>query len=505
MTQGAAAAATKQPRAQHGGPERAGGDPVSLYGTGRREGCIAAAGVAAFALVAHLLAAAQAGGRDLRAASAALADGAPSALAGVLMYRCLRAHGRSRYAAFLGGAGYALAPWLQAIAALPREQWAAALAPLALEVAHRCHRPDQRRTFLPWAPLLLAAPFVVGPAWLPLLTAGVALVHLAIAARAGDLGERLGLVRRFATAVAMATAVAVAAWCIDAAGPWLAATGTLRPAAVLAAHRTTTAGTDLPALLRLAGPVLLMFAALGVLRRQRHAKLRIWLPVAALGVVPTLLKAGGVLPGHGRWLDLAVVGWWLPLLAVTVLGAAGLDDFLDQPQRRRNALPWLWSSAALGGPLLPLVAIAPDREWPLVAAVLLLALLLPFWRRIGILRFKNTLTTAALLTLLVPALQVLPVVGSNTRAVAAAAVATAAGAAPAGEVDLAATPPANVWRRQYWALASRPLWHYSAFALAGAVAAAGALSAARRNSKAKNTPSKAKAAITKKAKPSARS
>ncbi len=476
---------------------------MSLYGTGRREGCLAAIAVAAFALGAHLLAAVQAGGRDLAAATAALADGAPSALAGLLMYRCLRAHGRSRYAAFLGGAGYALAPWLQAITALPREQWAAAMAPLALEVAHRCHRPDQRRTFLPWAPLWLAAPFLVGPAWLPLLAAAVAAVHLALAARAGDLGERLGLVLRFAAAGLVAAAVAVSAWRIDAFGPWLAATGTLRPAGVLAAHRTTALGTDLPALLRLAGPVLLMFAGLGVLRRQRHAKLRIWLPVAALGALPTLLKAAGVLPGHGRWLDLAVVGWWLPLLAVTVLGAAGLDDFLDLPQRRRSALPWLLACAALGGPLLPLVAIAPEREWPLVATVLLLALLLPFWRRVGILRFKNTLTAAALLALLVPALQVLPVVGSNTRAAATAAAVAAA--APAGEVRTTPGPSTPSWRRQYWALASRPLWHYSAFALAVAVAAAGAWSAARRSAKAKATPSKAKAAIAKKAKPSLRS
>lgn len=464
---------------------------MSLYGTGRREGCLAAATLAAFALGAHGLAGALSGASAGAALTAALANGAPAALAGVWMYRCLRAMGRSRYAALLGGAGYALAPWLQAIALVPREQWAAALAPLALEAAWRCRRPDHRRRFLPWAPLLLAAPFLSGPSFVALFTAGIAVLQLGAAARAGDLGERLGLLVRFAAVTVLAALVALSCWQIDAFGPWLDRIDIARPAAVLAAHRPTAAGTDLPALLRLGGPVLLLFAALGVLRRQRLARLRWWLPLALGGVLPTVLKQWHWLPAYGRWHDLPAAGWWLPLLAVTVLGAAGLDDFLDQPQRRRGALPWLLATAAIGGPLLPLVAVAPEREWPLVTAVCLLAMLLPCWRRIGILRFKNTLSAAALLALLIPALQVLPT------------VATTAGwsAAPGGELAQGTA----ALRRQYWALASRPPWHYAGFLLALAWAGCGVRSAVRRSHQASHTPTRAKAAIVKNARAAERS
>lgn len=457
---------------------------MSLYGTGRAEGFAAAVLIGTVVLLVQALRQLQLHGLEPGALEPALAAAALPALGGILCYRFLRGHGRSRYGAFLGGAGYALAPWLTAIALVPREQLAAALAPLALEVASRCALPAQRRKLLPAAPFGLAAPFLAGPSVVALLAAGIASIQLLGAAIAGELGDRLRLLRRFAVAGLGAGIVGASLWRIDVFGPWLASTAAPRAAAVIAAHRPTAPGIDLPALLRLAGPVLLMFAALGVLRQQRHATLWRWMLVALLGGLPTLAKLWWTPPPHGLLAVLPSAAFWLSVLAITMLGTAGLDDFLDHPQRRRTALPWLLALAVLGAPLVPLAAFSPAAEWPLTVTILLLAALLPTWRRVGILRFKNVLATATVAALVVPALQV-PIPPRPT---------TPAWSAPLGE-----TAP---WQR----LSARPRWHYSGLGVVLLCSLGAALwSACRRSQTATAVPAKAKAAITKKARPPKRS
>jgi len=457
---------------------------LSLYGTGRAEGFAAAALIGTVVLLVQVLRQLQLHGLDVEALEPALSAAATPALGGILCYRFLRGHGRSRYGAFLGGAGYALAPWLTAIALVPREQLAAALAPLALEVGSRCGLPAQRRKLLPVASFGLAAPFLAGPSVVAVLATGIAAMQLLGAAIAGELGDRLRLLRRFAVVALGAGILAASLWRIDALGPFLASAAAPRAAAVIAAHRPTAPGIDLPALLRLAGPVLLMFAALGVLRRQRHAGLWRWLLLAVLGGLPTLAKLWWTPPTQGLLAVLPSAAFWLSVLAITMLGTAGLDDFLDHPQRRRTALPWLLALAVVGAPLVPLVAFSPEAEWPLTVTILMLAALLPTWRRVGILRFKNVLATATVAALVVPALQV-PI---------PAPPAPLTPSAPAGE-----TAP---WHR----LTARPAWHYSGLATVLLCSLGAAFWSARRRSQYATTmPTKAKAAITKKARPPKRS
>lgn len=461
---------------------------MSLYGTGRAEGIGAAVVIGCLLSIVHLLGALQATGPNGLDAVATLRSAAIPALGGVLCYRLLRAQGRSRYSGFLAGTAYAMSPWLCAIAIAPREQLAAGLAPLALEAAFRCGLPPQRSAWLPWTALCIAAPFLGGPSVTAFLVSGLVVVQMAYAVAGSDLGDRTRLARQL-TGVALLGGLAAASLLrIDPLGPAFGTTAIPRAAEVLTAHRALGTGIDLPALMRLAGPVLLMFGALGVMRRQRHASITHWLVVAALGTLPLLTSAWWTPSTSGLLALLPVAAWWLPLIAITVLGAAGLDDFLELPLRRRTALPWLLAFASVAAPLIPLVAIAPEREWPMTATILLLALLMPTWRRVGILRFKNVLATATLLALAVPALQVLPA-GSTLLPPAA----------PNGESLV--TSVHDVWNEFF----HRPFWPYSGLLAVLACSIAAAAVAWRRRIQARPAPSTAKAAIRKKAKPSQRS
>ena len=118
-----------------------------------------------------------------------------------------------------------------------------------------------------------------------------------------------------------------------------------------------------------------------------------------------------------------------------------------------------------------------------------MALLLPTWRRVGILRFKNVLATATLLALAVPALQVLP-----------AGAGTPLAAAPHGEGHAV-----GMFARLLHDLAWRPAWHYSGLLAVLLVSTFAAWSAWRRRIHARPAPSSAKAAIKKKARPAQRS
>lgn len=463
---------------------------MSLYGSGRREGFLTTLAIAGLVAAVHVLGAWFAPDRAAGITAALRSAGIP-ALAGALCYRTLRAFGRSRFAGFLGGLAYALSPWFVAFALVPREQVAAALAPLALEAVARLSRPGNRPRWLPWAGFGLGIPFAAGPAVTTLLASGLALVLLwRIAAR--DDGEPR-VVRALPGILLLAALVGgTMAW-LDPFALLFAQPAALEPVHVLAAHRPPELGLDAAALMRLPGPVVLLFAALGLLRQQRHARLSLWLGVAVLGAVPTLLSICVPMPaGFAAWLAprmLSAVSWWLSLFAVTVLGSAGLDDFLELPMRRRSALPWL---LALTVGVVPVVlafgASAPACEWPLTGSFVLMALLLPLWRKVGILRFKNVLATVTVMALAVPALQILPIEAPITSS-----------PAPLAEVE--PSDYAAVLR----ALARRPWWHYSGLAFAVVAAGAWALSAWRRNQKANPTPSAAKAAITKKARSPQRS
>jgi hypothetical protein len=462
---------------------------LSLYGTGRAEGFAAATLVATLVLATRVL------GIWLGDESPWLAALMPAwlpALGGMLAYRFLRAQGRSRYAAFLVGAAYGLSPWLLAMHCDVREQLAAALAPLALEAACRLDRPSQRARWAPWAWVCFAAPFAAGPTVVGTLAAalcGAAIVRtLTCGSREDDQPAVRSLV---VTALLGALAAANLAW-LDVLGPWLSNQAVPAAGAILGAHRPEAPGFDAAALLRVPGALLLTFAVLGVLRRQRHVDTSVWLTIAIVGALPTLVAA---FPGLGKaaptWAShaaLPATAWWLSLLGVAVLAAAGLDDFLDLPLRRRTALPWLLAIAVAAAPWLPAFASrVPEREWPLTATFVALPVVLVTWRRLGILRFKNWLAAVALVALAIPPLQLRTL----------APMASVPPPAPLGEV----ARPASPWA----ALQARPLWHYAGVSVAllgGCLLAASAL---RRSRHASPKPTSANAAIVKKARPSQRS
>lgn len=482
---------------------------MSLFGTGRKEGIAAACLIGGFVALAHWF------GAGLRVPDAAhVRTLIATAVGGMLAYRFLRADGRSRYAAFLGGASYGMAPYLAGLELAPREQLAAALAPLSLEAATHCLRAASRRRWLPWAGLAIAAPFVAGIGTVAVLAAAIGLGACTRSLlRADAFGERSPWPAVVAVAVFGALAAANLAW-LDPLAAWLGAPTIADPLAVLAADPVAVLAfgplprqmPDAAAVLRVAAPLPLWFAVLGVLRWQRHASVPAWLVFAAAGAAPTVCAAQAA---DVTWLagvdTIAAGAWWLVLLAVTMLGSAGLDDFLDLPMRRRPALWALFALTLVAVPAALMLTDAPLRFAVAGATAVVLALASLTWRRLGILRFKNALAVIALAALLLPI-------------TLHAGPAPIVPAAPGGE-----TAPASVWSAllQSW---QRPAWHFAGLAaavLAAAAAtvrnalrnprvprrhgAASARGAVARNQTARGTPRAATAAIDKNAPPAKRS
>lgn len=423
---------------------------MSLYGTGRKEGILAVCLIGILTAVAHLAAAM----RYDALGEAAYVTMLAGAVGGMLTYRFLRAQGRSRYAAYLGGIAYGMSPLFASLVEAPREQLAAALAPLALEAAVQCNRPIWRGRWLPWAGLCYALPFVLGVTVVAMLAATLALGMMALTMLRCGRGEDRLPVR--ATALSLALGVACLSnlvW-LDPLSAWL---GTQQATQL---QRVLSGETTPMVIVRVVGPFLVWFALLGILRRQRNVTTSHWLLLALVGATPTIVLA---IPGISASLPtvftawaVPAMSWWLSVLAITVMGTAGLDDWLDQPQRRRGAHLLLLLVTLFVAPALPLACSSIDAVH--LATVLgtfaTLALLTLIWQRLGVLRFKNVLSTVAITAFALPVML-------QTRAAAAFG-------APMGEAA------SRSWLRVGEQLLAHPVWHFAG--IFGAVLIAGIVS-----------------------------
>jgi hypothetical protein len=460
---------------------------LSLYGSGRWEGICAVVLIAVLVLVVHAVGSFQVFGFEADFLRSTWMAAVP-AIAGMTCYRLLRAQRRSRFAAFLGGLAYAWSPWLVAMALAPREQLAVALAPMSLEAAFRCAHPSMRSVWLPWAGLCLALPFAAGASVVAMLAAVLAIASFWHTVAHGDQTDEKPPVAGMLLAALCGTLAAVSLAWLDLLGPLFGPATTLTSAEVLSAYRPGAPTLDAASFLRVPGPLLIVFAVLGLMRRQRHVRARFWCYMAVLGAVPTGIT---MLPWTPDWWDSALAtapmlpasSWWLTLLGITVLGTAGLDDFLDLPLRRRTALAWLFALTVLISPLVPTFgSVAPTLEWPITGTFLLMALLLNTWRRLGILGFKRLLAIAAVLVLAIPLLQVLPV----------------------PPVPVENVPDSEGLPALYFGplLLAHPFWHYSgllAVVAGSCLVAMYAFFLRKRHARAMPTP--AKAAIKKKTRP----
>lgn len=410
---------------------------MSLYGTGRKEGIFAACFIGILTAGAHLAALL----RNDSMHEAAYVTMFAGAIGGMLAYRFLRAQGRSRYAAFLGGIAYGMSPLFAGLMDSPREQLAAAFAPLTLEAAAQCSRPTTRRRWLPWVGVSLAIPFTFGVTVIAILGSGLALSMVTMTlVHCGRGDERIPLLTTAISLALGATCLLNVAW-LDPLGAWLGMHQTADLQRVLSGETTPMV------ILRAIGPFLVWFALLGILRRQRHIATSLWLPLAVIGALPTIAQAvpsvASNLPATFATWGIPAMSWWLSLLAVTVLGTAGLDDWLDQPQRRRGAHLSLLLLTAFGAPALPLVcsSVHPMHLATVLGTFGILSMLTLVWRRLGVLQLKNVLSAVALTVFALPA--ILHTLPATTLA------------APVGEVA------AKTWQRVGEQLLAHPWWHFA--------------------------------------------
>jgi len=226
---------------------------------------------------------------------------------------------------------------------------------------------------------------------------------------------------------------------LDPLAGWLGAPRSPAIANVLSGETTPMV------VVRVVGPFLVWFALLGILRRQRHVTTTLWLLLAIVGAMPTVLLAipdlAGSMPNVLTTWAVPAVSWWLSVLAITVMGAAGLDDWLDQPLRRRGAHLWLLLVTLFVAPALPLAGaeVDPMHLCTVLGTFGVLAAVTLTWRRLGVLRFKNVLTTVALGAFTVPVLWRTP----EPRQDAAPMADIAAPSWQRVGEQLAATPPAH--------------------------------------------------------------
>ncbi len=413
---------------------------MSLFGTGRREGVLAALGLAAFALLVHAVGACtglsdgfdgdRALAQGMTTAHQLVANGelplwdpaglgAPvwsrgaevlyppwwllgrghdafwlpalaalhAALACALGFRFLRAHGRSRYAAFVCGAAYGLGAQVGCLGGNLGELAALAWVPLALEVFLRLVRGERQRHLAAWLGPTLALPFWTG-GFVTATGATVVIVLWLVRYAAHERHRRGRLLAIGATGLVTAALLTAPLW--------------LRVLEAQPAPALPSPHLDLlTPIERVAGPLLLFLAVLGAFRRQRAAPTSRWLSIAVIGAAFALALpyAPSPWPAPAPWHRTPVALWWPVHMALVLLASNGLDDFLDLPLRRRAATAWtllLCSFVAPAGFLLG----AKDSVFHVEAAVLLaLAALFAAWRPLGILGFKTVVAAAALVWL----------------------------------------------------------------------------------------------------------
>ena len=302
-------------------------------------------------------------------------------------FRFLRAQGRSRYSSFVCGAAYGLGAHTGHLSANLPELAALAFAPLALEILQRIVRGERQRHVAPLLGPALTIPFWTGGVATAACTSALVGVWLfAYAIHERHRRGRLLLIGASTTAVVA----------LLTAPMWLGAIE-------MPSHSITQPHNPelLQTVRRVVGPLLLFFAILGALRRQRSASTFRWLAFAGIGaaialllpLVPTKFVAATL------WQREPDAFWWPVHFALVLLASNGLDDFLDLPLRRRAATAWTMVFAT---GIAPLGFVLGERaaSFQVEAAVLFaLAMLFAMWRYLGILRFKTVVASAALMWL----------------------------------------------------------------------------------------------------------
>lgn len=331
-----------------------------------------------------------------------------AAIACTTSYRFLRALGRSRFAAFLGGGAYGLNSWLLAAMATLPQAAAAAWLPLQLEAVLRTVTPGRYRQGTVLLCVALALPFATGGTILATIGLLASLLIL--------FGSQHRILSHERPHVRARTGLALLLAALLTAPEWLAFAELGAVPSHYQAPRMSALWTSAQPLAWLSqlGCLALVLLPLALLRPQRQVRGWPWLLAALGGGAMTALVAARTLV-----LDLPAplpdALWnsclWLCTTGVLVLATAGLDDFLGMPQKR----PWsLWGVpllllAGLGGlglarpDLLVHLRHATGLAFGLGAAVLA-AVLLPCWRPLGILRWKQAFAVVVLAAAVGPVL-----------------------------------------------------------------------------------------------------
>lgn len=419
---------------------------MTIFGSGRREGILTVLGLAAFALSVHALGAAfglaegvegdlalargmEAAHRVAREGGLPLWDpagaGAPlwargaemlyppwwllgrghdafwlpalaaihAAIACALAFRLLRAQGCSRYASFVCAAAYGLGAHTGRMSGSLPELAALAWAPLVLEILLRVVRGERQKHLTPLLGPSIAWMFCTGGIATASSVLAVAVVwHVGWAWR--ERHRTLSLLGSGFVSLCVAAALLAPMWLGAIELPITA------PA--------TPQRVDLMSNARLVcGPLLLFFAFLGAMRRQRGAPTVRWVALALAGaaVAIALPFVPSPLRGEAPWQRTPDALWWPVHFALVLLACNGLDDFLDMPLRRRAATVWTLVLAVVVAPVG--FVLGEHGTWLRVegAVVLALALLFLAWRTLGILRFKTVVAAAALAWLAVATLR----------------------------------------------------------------------------------------------------
>lgn len=368
----------------------------------------------------------------------------------MFLYRFLRALPLSRYVAFVCGGLYGLGWFLTANLDRLPEAAAAALLPLALEIAWRVVINRGRAILLPLCGLSIALLFWTGSQSTAVLGTLLCVAVVVAELPVLDDKDRAAVLKTLAGAAVIAALATAPLWlALLQDAPAIAANAGVRPAGLQAAGLWSTLAPSLfsdlagnscevlqavnpgadPLELALYPGALVLFLLLLGLLRPKHTYLGVfWLLVIGTGLLLTI--DGPVTDVVGRWLParFAKPGAALVLfhLGIVVWAGLALENFFDAPMRRGFATPLtaavgLLSMAALvaallSGQVVTLlqsstgIGFAPDLELgrasllrallPTVVALTAVCVLFLVWRRLGVLRFKPLLAAVVFAELL---------------------------------------------------------------------------------------------------------